>query len=81
MTIKVGSREARNKFDTLLRGVQEGQCYTITLRGKAVAQLRPAQSVLNAEVVAGVTAIKKLLETCTPIYGVDTKSLIELGRD
>ncbi len=81
MTIKVGSRDAKNKFDVLLRGVQEGQCYTITLRGKAVAQLCPAQAVLNAEVVAGVAAIEKLLETCTPISGVDTKSLIELGRD
>ena len=39
MNIKVGSYEAKTKLPELLRGVQAGNHYTITLRGEAVAEL------------------------------------------
>ena len=42
MNIKVGSYEAKTKLPELLRGVQAGNHYTITLRGEAVAELVPA---------------------------------------
>ena len=41
MSIEIGSFEAKTKLPELLRGVQEGAHYTITLRGKPVAELVP----------------------------------------
>ena len=42
MNIKIGSYEAKTKLPELIRGVQAGNHYTITLRGEAVASLVPA---------------------------------------
>ena len=41
MFIEIGSYEAKTKLPELLREVQAGQCFTITLRGKPVASLVP----------------------------------------
>ena len=41
MSIEIGSFEAKTKLPELLRGVLEGAHYTITLRGKPVAELVP----------------------------------------
>ena len=41
MSIEIGSNEAKTKLPELLREVQAGQCFTITLRGKPVANLIP----------------------------------------
>ncbi len=45
MKIEVGSYEAKTKLPELLRGVQTGKRYTITLRGEAVADLVPPKGV------------------------------------
>ena len=41
MSIEIGSFEAKTKLPELLRRVQGGAHYTITLRGKPVAELVP----------------------------------------
>ena len=41
MFIEIGSYEAKTRLPELLREVQAGQCFTITLRGKPVASLAP----------------------------------------
>ena len=41
MSIEIGSSEAKTKLSELLRRVQGGARYTITLRGKPVAELVP----------------------------------------
>ncbi len=81
MNIEIGSYEAKTKLPELLRGVQEGKRYTITLRGEAVADLIPTGSAQKSEVVAGVACMQQILETYAPLLGVDTKSLIDDGRD
>jgi len=44
MNIEVGSHEAKTTLPAMLRGVQAGNRYTITLRGVPVAELGPAGS-------------------------------------
>ena len=50
MNIEVGSYEAKTKLPELLRGVQSGKRYTITLRGEAVADLVPPQGAKRPDV-------------------------------
>jgi prevent-host-death family protein len=43
MPTEIGSFEAKTKFSELLRKVEQGETFTITLRGKAVADMVPTQ--------------------------------------
>ena len=43
MNLEIGSYEAKTKLPELLRGVQAGKRYTITLRGEPIADLIPAE--------------------------------------
>ena len=47
MFIEIGSYEAKTKLPELLREVQAGQCFTITLCGKPVASLVPCTSATD----------------------------------
>ena len=47
MFIEIGSYEAKTRLPELLREVQAGQCFTITLRGKPVASLVPCASATD----------------------------------
>jgi antitoxin (DNA-binding transcriptional repressor) of toxin-antitoxin stability system len=44
MYINIESDEANAKLPELLRGIEAGNRYTITLRGEAIADLVPAHS-------------------------------------
>lgn len=81
MNIEIGSYEAKSKLPELLRAVGLGQHYTITLRGKAVAELVPADNTQRHEVTDAVAHMLRLMDAAVPIKGVDTKSMIEDGRD
>ena len=81
MNIEVGSYEAKTKLPELLRGVQGGNRYTITLRGEAVADLVPAQGnkLPNASVV--VDEMRSFMHSRKqPMASVDLKTLINEGR-
>ena len=41
MPTEIGSFEAKTKFSELLRKVEQGETFTITLRGRVVAELAP----------------------------------------
>jgi prevent-host-death family protein len=81
MNIEIGSYEAKTKLPELLRGVQSGNRYTITLRGEAIADLIPASAAQENDVVAAVAHMQRFMESHAPLLGVDTKALIENGRD
>jgi prevent-host-death family protein len=49
MFIEIGSYEAKTKLPELLREVQAGQCFTITLRGKPVAIPVPGQQTIKRQ--------------------------------
>ena len=81
MTIEIGSYDAKTTLPELLRGVRDGKQYTITLKGEAVADLIPSNTSRKACRLAGVSHMQRLMASYPPILGVDTKALIEEGRD
>lgn len=80
MNIEVGSYEAKTKLPELLRGVQVGKRYTITLRGEAVADLVPTQGKEATDAEAAVDEMRAFMQTRRPAVGVDLKALISAGR-
>ncbi|NDP39000.1 MAG: type II toxin-antitoxin system prevent-host-death family antitoxin [Rhodoferax sp.] len=80
MKIEVGSYEAKTKLPELLRGVQAGKRYTITLRGEAVAELVPAQDNSHFDAVEAADEMLAFMQTRKPVGRVDLKALINEGR-
>jgi antitoxin (DNA-binding transcriptional repressor) of toxin-antitoxin stability system len=80
MNIEVGSYEAKTKLPELLRGVQGGNRYTITLRGEAVADLVPPQGSKLPEAAAAVEEMRSFMQSRKPASDFDLKALINEGR-
>lgn len=80
MHIEIGSYEAKTKLPELLRGIQAGNRYTITLRGEPVADLVPAEGGKGSDATAAVEQMRQLMTSAPPIKGVDVKALIDEGR-
>ncbi|GHT91275.1 hypothetical protein FACS1894185_4500 [Betaproteobacteria bacterium] len=79
MNIEIGSYEAKTRLPELLRNIQTGLRYTITLRGEAIADLVPTESHKNADAKAAVAHMKKFMQEA-PTQGVDIQALIREGR-
>jgi len=80
VNIEIGSYEAKSQLPALLRGVKAGNRYTITLRGKAVADLVPAEGNRRSDAVAAVDEMLAFMQTRKPVSGIDLKALIDEGR-
>ncbi len=81
MNIEVGSYEAKTKLPELLRGVQSGNRYTITLRGEAVADLVPARGNKLPDASVAADEMRSFMHSRKqPMTSVDLKTLIEEGR-
>lgn len=80
MNIEVGSYEAKTKLPELLRGIQIGNRYTITLRGEAVADLVPAEGNKHSAAVAAVDDMLSFMRAHKSAGAVDLKALINEGR-
>lgn len=81
MHIEVGSYKAKTKLPELLRGVQAGNRYTITLRGNAVADLVPAECHTDKDTVAAVEDMLSFMEAHhNPVGDMHLKALINAGR-
>ena len=81
MNLEIGSYEAKTKLAELLRGVQAGNRYTITLRGEPVADLVPAEGTKQADAAAAVDAMRQFMRMAsTAAEGIDLKALINEGR-
>jgi antitoxin (DNA-binding transcriptional repressor) of toxin-antitoxin stability system len=80
MKIEVGSYEAKTKLPELLRGIQAGNRYTITLRGEAVAELVPAENNKQADAETAVAQMHAFMASALPVTELDLKALIEDGR-
>lgn len=80
MNIEIGSYEAKTKLPELLRGVQAGKRYTITLRGEPIADLVPAEGAKHADAVAAVEEMRRFMHAVAPVKGVDLKAIINEGR-
>lgn len=80
MNIEVGSYEAKTKLPELLRGIQAGSRYTITLRGEAVADLVPAQVNKQSAATAAVDEMHAFMRARKPVSAMDLKALKDEGR-
>lgn len=81
MKTNIGAYEAKTKLPELLRQVQAGRRFTITNRGKAIADLIPSEALVPKDATAAIDkflAFKRLHPVRTKI---DIKALIEEGRE
>ena len=79
MKIEIGSYEARTRLAELLRQVKSGKSFTITNRGKAIADLVPSTGARVKDRAAAAEKLKALMRA-DPVRGVSIKQLIEKGR-
>lgn len=73
MYTEIGSFDAKAKLSALLRAVQRGQRYTITLRGRPVADLIPSESAIRQDADTAVEAMRSMRK----VRGVSPEMLAE----
>jgi len=78
MKKEIGSYDAKTKLPEILRRVEAGETFTITNRGKAIADLVPSQSVSRAKAKQAVTNLLKMPKVA--VSDVILKVLREVGR-
>lgn len=77
----IGAYDAKTHLPELLKKVQAGMRFTITLRGLPVAELGPAGSGTPQAARAAASRMGDFMRQHSPITGLDIKALIEEGRD
>jgi prevent-host-death family protein len=80
MKVKIGAYEAKTRLPELLRQVQAGKRFTITNRGKAIADLIPAQTQQHRDPEAAVGKFLAFMRQHPVRTDADVKSLINEGR-
>jgi prevent-host-death family protein len=80
VNLEIGSYEAKTKLPELLRGVQAGNRYTITLRGEPIADLVPADGARHADAAAAVEEMRQFMHAAPPVKGIDLRAIINDGR-
>jgi antitoxin (DNA-binding transcriptional repressor) of toxin-antitoxin stability system len=81
MKIEIGAYEAKTKLPELLRQVQAGKRFTITNRGKAVAELGPPTTAQKPNAKAAIDAFQAFRKANPVRQKVNIKALIEEGRE
>jgi len=79
MRTEIGSYEAKTRLPELLRQVKKGMSFTITNRGKAMADLVPNVGVSIKNKAAAVEKLKRFMRT-DPVRRVNIKDMIQEGR-
>ena len=78
MNEKIGSYDAKTKLPEILRRVEAGERFTITNRGKPVADLVPSQSGSDRRAEAAIANILKAKRHV--VSGEELAELKEHGR-
>lgn len=81
MKIEIGAYEAKTKLPELLRQVQSGKRFTITLRGKAVADLGPPSMERPRAAKSAIEAFQAFRKANPVGHAVNIKELMEEGRE
>lgn len=63
----IGSYEVRTNLSEILRRVRAGESFTITNRGKPVADLVPSRAASRKKTAAAIENILRMRETVVPI--------------
>jgi len=77
----VGIYEAKTRLAALLREVAAGKRFTITNRGKAVAELGPPTSLRKPDAKAAIDAFQAFRKVNPVRRKVNIRELIEEGRE
>ena len=77
---EIGAFDAKARFSELLRAVSEGQRYTISVRGKPVADLVPSQASPLADAKLAMEALRKFPKV-KGVGGDDVAAMIREGRE
>jgi len=78
---EIGAYEARTHLAQLLRKVAKGERFTITQRGKAVAELTPVHANRNRDAAAAAKGMQSFRQKHRPVAGEDIRALQVEGRD
>ncbi|MDZ7659438.1 type II toxin-antitoxin system prevent-host-death family antitoxin [Fodinibius sp.] len=78
---EIGAYETKTRLPAFLRAVQAGERFTITQRGKPVAELVPYGTTRRRVQVDAAERMKAFMRKHEPVAGVDVKAMIEEGRD
>ncbi len=75
----IGSYEVKTKLSEILRRVQAGEAFTITNRGKPVADLLPSRAASRQKIADAIRDIKAGMSKTT-ISDERLKEYMEYGR-
>jgi prevent-host-death family protein len=81
MNIEIGAYEAKTKLPELLRQVQAGKRFTITNRGRPIADLVPSEAIALRDPAGAVDRYLAFIKENPVCVHVDIKALIEEGRE
>jgi len=81
MKIEIGAYEAKTKLPELLRQVQAGKRFTITNRGKAIADLVPSEGQTAKNPAAAIDQFLAFKKGNPVRTQIDIRAAIEKGRE
>jgi prevent-host-death family protein len=81
MKIEIGAYEAKTKLPELLRQVQAGKRFTITNRGKAIADLVPSEGRTAKNPAAAIDRFLAFRKSNPVRTKIDIRAAIEEGRE
>lgn len=76
----IGSYEVKTRLSEILRRVQAGESFTITNRGKPVADLMPSKVASRQKTAAAIDAIRKTRKTVASISDKRLEKYRKEGR-
>ena len=79
--IEIGAYEAKTKLPELLRQVQAGKQFTITNRGRPIADLLPSRADRPQDAAAAIKRFLAFKKTHPVRAKVDIKALMGEGRE
>lgn len=77
---EVGAHEAKTRLPALLREIQAGRRFTITQRGRPVAELVPCGTGRRSVQATAARQMQDFMREQPPV-AVDIRALVEEGRD
>ncbi len=81
MKTEIGAYDAKTRLPELLRQVKSGKRFTITNRGKAIAELVPSQAARAPDAGAAIDRFHAFMrENPLKAGTADVRELIEEGR-
>lgn len=76
---EIGAFDAKARLSELLREVDEGQRFTITVRGRPVADLIPSEAKTRQDILATIVQLRKI-ELIEGVGDDEVRDWIRQGR-